>query len=55
MNTTGNRNHDLDEPISFAQKCVIWLIRLLFPTHSDNEKAADYLRSQIGQDNKHIE
>ena len=55
MNTTGNRNRDLDEPISFAQKCVIGLIRLLIPPHSDNEKAADCLRSQIGQNNKHIE
>ena len=45
MNTTGNRNRDLNEPISFAQKCVIGLLRLLLPPHVDNEKAADYLRS----------
>jgi len=51
MNTTGNRNRDLKEPISFAQKCVIGLLRLLLPPHIDNEKAADYLRSQIGQNN----
>ncbi len=55
MNTTGNRNRDLSEPISFAQKCVIGLIRLLLPPHVDNEKAADYLRSKIGQDNDLIE
>ncbi len=55
MNTTGNRNRDLNEPISFAQKCVISLLRLLLPPHVDNEKAADYLRTQIGQNNDFIE
>ncbi|SMO81554.1 NAD(P)H-binding [Saccharicrinis carchari] len=55
MNTTGNRNRDLNEPISFAQKCVIALLRLLLPPHVDNEKAADYLRIKIGQHNKYIE
>ena len=55
MNTTGNRNRDLSEPISFGQKCVIGLLRLLLPPHVDNEKAADYLRTQIGQNNDFIE
>jgi len=55
MNTTGNRNRDLNEPISFAQKCVIGLIRLLLPPHVDNEKAADYLRTQMGQNDQFIE
>ena len=55
MNTTGNRNRDLNEPISFAQKCVIGLLRLLLPPHVDNEMAADYLRTQVGQDNRFIE
>jgi NAD(P)-dependent dehydrogenase (short-subunit alcohol dehydrogenase family) len=55
MNTTGNRNRDLNEPISFAQKCIIGLLRLLLPPHVDNEKAADYLRTQIGQNNGLIE
>jgi len=55
MNTTGNRNCDLNESISFAQKCVIGLLRLLLPPHLDNEKAADYLRTQIGQNNNSIE
>jgi len=55
MNTTGNSNRDLSEPISFAQKCVIGLLRLLLPPHVDNEKAADYLRTQIGQNNPQIE
>lgn len=55
MNTTGNRNRNLNEPISFAQKCVIGLLRLLLPPHVDNEKAADYLRSKIGQKHNFVE
>ena len=55
MNTTGNRNRDVKEAISFGQKCVIGLLRLLLPPHVDNEQAADYLRTQIGQNNKAIE
>ena len=55
MNTTGNTNRDINEPISFGQKCVIGLLRLLLPPHVDNENAADYLRTQIGQNNKFIE
>ena len=55
MNTTGNRNHDLNEPISFAEKVVIGLIRLLLPPQSDNEKASDYLRIKIGRSDDNIE
>lgn len=55
MNTAGNRNRDLKEPISFAQKMVVGLIRLLLPPHTDNEAAADHLRVRIGQHNPKIE
>ncbi len=55
MNTAGNRNQDLNEPISFSQKCVIGLIRLLIPPHADNEEAANYLRVQMGQDDSNVE
>ena len=55
MNTTGNRNRDLPEPISFGQKIVIGLLRLLLPPHVDNEQAADYLRSIVGQNDSAIE
>jgi NAD(P)-dependent dehydrogenase (short-subunit alcohol dehydrogenase family) len=55
MNTAGNRNRDLHEPMSFGQVCLIRLIRLLLPPHVDNEKAADYLRTSIGQDDKAIQ
>ncbi|WP_339730553.1 NAD(P)-binding oxidoreductase [uncultured Gimesia sp.] len=55
MNTAGNSNRDLKEPISLAQKCVIGLLRLLVPPHPDNEKAADYLRTKIGHNSETIE
>ncbi len=55
MNTAGNSNRDLHEPISLGQKCVIGLLRLLLPPHVDNEKAADYLRTKIGRHDGAIE
>ena len=55
MNSSGNSNRDIVEKISFSQKCVIGLLRLLVPLHVDNEKAADYLRSEIGQHDHIIE
>ncbi|MEN8125746.1 MAG: NAD(P)H-binding protein [Bacteroidota bacterium] len=55
MNTTGNRNRDLNEPISIGEKLVMGLIRLLVPPQSDNEKAANFLRVNIGQKNKLID
>lgn len=55
MNTAGNSNRDLQEPISPGQRFVIGLLRLLLPPHVDNEKAADYLRTRIGQHNEAIE
>jgi nucleoside-diphosphate-sugar epimerase len=55
MNTTGNRNQDLSEQISFGQKCVIWLLRVLLPPHVDNEKAADFLRIKVGQKDSEVE
>jgi nucleoside-diphosphate-sugar epimerase len=55
MNTTANINRDLNEPISFAQKAVFGLLRLLLPPHADNEQAADYLRCKIGPKDELIE
>jgi NAD(P)-dependent dehydrogenase (short-subunit alcohol dehydrogenase family) len=55
MNTAGNSNRDIPERISLGQLCVIGLIRLLLPPHLDNERAADYLRVQIGQNDGTIE
>ncbi len=55
MNTTGNRNRDLDEPVSFSEKFVVGLLGLLLPPQADNEQAAEYLRSEVGQNDKLIE
>ncbi|MFC2152371.1 NAD(P)-dependent oxidoreductase [Bacteroidota bacterium] len=55
MNTVANRNRDLNEAIPFVQKCIIVLLRLFLPPHPDNEKAAEYLRTVIGQKDKTIE
>ena len=55
MNTTGNSNRDLSEPISLGQRLVIGLIRLLLPPQVDNEQAADYLRTEVGQKDQDIE
>lgn len=55
MNTTGNSNRDIPERVSFAHTCVIGLIRWLLPPQRDNERAADYLRVQIGPNDGAIE
>jgi nucleoside-diphosphate-sugar epimerase len=55
MNSTGVRNRDLDEPTSFAHRCVIGLLRLLVPPHADNEQAAEVLRREIGPAHAAIE
>lgn len=55
MNTTGNRNKDLREKRSPGETLVLGLIRLLIPPQSDNEKAADYLRTEIGQNDGILE
>ena len=55
MNAAGNRNRDVDEPISVGQRVVLGLLRLLVPPHADNEAAAEVLRTEIGQDDPAIE
>jgi nucleoside-diphosphate-sugar epimerase len=55
MNTVGNSNRDLQEPVSFAQRCVLGLLRLTVAPHVDNEKAADFLRTEVGQQNPWID
>jgi nucleoside-diphosphate-sugar epimerase len=55
MNTAGNSNRDIPERIGFGQQCVIWILRALLPPHLDNERAADYLRTMIGQNDRTIE
>ncbi len=55
MSSSGVRNRDLPEPISFGQKIIVGLLRILVPPHPDNEQAAEYLRLKIGQDHKFVE
>ena len=55
MNTSGNSNGDIPETPPLSQRFVIAILRVMLPPHVDNEKAADYLRTQIGQNDKTIE
>lgn len=55
MNTAGNSNRDLDEPVSLGHRCVIAAVRLVLPPHVDNEMASDYLRTGVGQDDASIQ
>lgn len=55
MNSTGCRNPDLAESVSLAERCVVGLIRLLVPPHSDNEHAAEHLRTQVGPSDPCVE
>ncbi len=55
MSTTAYRNKDLHESLSIGEKLVMELIRLLVPPQSDNEKAADFLKLNIGQNNELID
>lgn len=55
MNTAGNSNRNVPEPISLGERCVIGVIRTLLPPQADNEAAADYLRTHIGQNDMAIE
>ncbi|TWT85265.1 NAD dependent epimerase/dehydratase family protein [Posidoniimonas polymericola] len=55
MSSAGVRNRDLDEPLTTGERAVLALLRTLVPPHADNEQAADYLRTQVGQSSKFIE
>jgi putative NADH-flavin reductase len=55
MNTTGNSNRDLDEPRSLAERSVVGVLRVVLPPQADNEQAAEYLRTGIGQDDPDVE
>ncbi len=55
MNTAGNSNRNIPEIPPLSQRIVIAILRAVLPPHVDNENAADYLRTQIGQNDKAIE
>ncbi|NJK43163.1 MAG: SDR family oxidoreductase [Pleurocapsa sp. SU_196_0] len=55
MNTTGNSNRDIPERVSPGHALANALMRALLPPHRDNEQAADYLRTEIGQKDQDIQ
>ena len=55
MNTSGNSNRDIPETPPLSQRIVVAILRVLLPPHVDNENAADFLRTHIGQNDKMIE
>lgn len=55
MNTTGNSNRDIPEIPPLSQRIVVSMLRVLLPPHVDNEQAADFLRTNIGQNHQFIE
>lgn len=52
MNTTANNNKDINEKLTFMDKLIFSLLRFLLPPQLDNERAADYLRKDIGHNNE---
>jgi NAD(P)-dependent dehydrogenase (short-subunit alcohol dehydrogenase family) len=55
MNTVANHNPDLDDPLSFKERVVFGLLRVVLPPQTDNEQAAGYLKSTIGQNDGAVE
>lgn len=55
MNTVANRNLDIAERQSCADRAVLGLMRLMLPPQADNEDAANYLRTVVGQQDGLIE
>jgi hypothetical protein len=55
LNTTGNSNRDLDERRSAGDRIVTGILRVVLPPQADNEQAADYLRTVIGQNDRAVE
>lgn len=54
MNTAGYHHPDTDPPLTFFQKVIIRLLRVLLPPHPDNEQAASYLHDHIGEDHINV-
>lgn len=55
MNTAGNSNRDLDEPVAALPRLLTAVLRVALPPHADNEGAADYLRVDVGQTDELME
>lgn len=55
MNTAAVRDRAREQAFSFAERCMVGLIRNLLPPHADNEQAAAWLHERIGQDKGSLE
>jgi nucleoside-diphosphate-sugar epimerase len=55
MNTTGVRNPEVDEQVPVSQRLVVLALRALLPPHADNDGAAEYLRTEVGQSHPDLE
>lgn len=55
MNTVGVVNRDILEKVTWRDHLMLALVRCLLPPHRDNEEAANYLRTGIGQTHPAIE
>lgn len=55
MSTAGVRDRAREQAFSFAERCMVGLIRTLLPPHADNEQAAAWLHERIGQNKGPIE
>ncbi|MEK5164209.1 NAD(P)-binding oxidoreductase [Paenibacillus sp. FSL R5-0527] len=54
MSTTGYTNTLSGETNSPGEKIILSLLKLLLPPHRDNVKAANYLITQIGNDDENV-
>lgn len=55
MNTAGYRNKQAAESVSFGERLVIALLRLVLPPHLDNENAADFLAVNVKPNSASLE
>ena len=55
MNTVGVQNPELGEARTWYERALLFLLRHCLPPHKDNETAAEYLKRDVGEKNKHIE
>ncbi len=54
MNTVGNAHRGIPEKPPLSQRAVVWLLRYLVPPHADNEEAAEFLRTNIDHNDRHL-
>lgn len=49
MSSSGVRDRTIGESVSFAERCVVGMLRVLIPPHADNEDAAVCLRDAAAE------